>query len=153
MEKYNSIPDTQKHSDRVRELFTPVINELVERGMNHDLSKMQPPEVEIFDEFTPKLKESTYGSDEYKGFLKEMGVGLEHHYKNNRHHPEFFPNGINDMTLIDLIEMLCDWKAATERHANGSLEKSFEIQTERFGISPQLLQILKNTADKYFPPK
>ncbi len=147
--KYNSVPDTEKHAERVRVLMLAPMNDLSERSAKHDQSKMNPPEVEMFDKFTPKLKNSTYGSDEYKGFLKEMGEALKHHYEANRHHPEHFPNGINDMNLVDLIEMLCDWKAATERHANGSLEKSFEIQTERFGISPQLLQILKNTAKKY----
>ena len=50
------------------------------------------------------------------------------------------------MTLIDLIEMLADWKAATERHDDGSLERSFKINKERFEIDIQLLQILENTA-------
>ena len=150
MEKYNSITDTKKHADRVKELMGELLRDLIDRSLCHDESKMQPPEVTMFDEFTPKLKNSTYGSDEYKGFLKEMGVALEHHYAHNRHHPEHFENSIEGMTLVDLLEMLCDWKAATERHANGSLEKSFEIQKDRFNISPQLLQILKNTANKYF---
>ena len=44
---------------------------------------------------------------------------IDHHYANNRHHPEHWPNGINDMTLMDLIEMLADWKAATARNKNG----------------------------------
>jgi hypothetical protein len=42
--------------------------------------------------------------------------------------------------------MLADWKAATERHANGDLLRSLQIQRERFGISEQLLQVLHNTA-------
>jgi hypothetical protein len=42
--------------------------------------------------------------------------------------------------------MLADWRAATERHADGSLVKSLRIQKERFGISDQLDQILWNTA-------
>jgi hypothetical protein len=29
----------------------------------------------VFDEFTPKLRDSTYGSDEYKAFLEGMGDG------------------------------------------------------------------------------
>jgi hypothetical protein len=34
-----------------------------------------------------------------------------------------------------LIEMLADWKAATERHHDGDLAKSLEIHRERF-VSP-----------------
>ncbi|MEV6494393.1 DUF5662 family protein, partial [Actinoplanes sp. NPDC051633] len=87
----------------------------------------------------------TYGSDEYKGSLEAMGEGLKHHYA--RHHPEHFPNGVNDMTLVVLVEMLADWKAATERHDDGNLRQSLEIQRERFGISDQLLAVLYNTAE------
>jgi hypothetical protein len=144
---YDSVPDTLKHSLRVGRLMGQPIRELVERSTEHDHSKTVMPEQNVFNEFTPKLKTSTYGSDEYKGFLAAMKVGLDHHYANNRHHPEHFGEaGINGMTLVDLIEMLADWKAATERHDNGSLTKSLTIQKERFGISDQLLQILENTA-------
>jgi len=73
--------------------------------------------------------------------------GLAHHYAHNRHHPEHFPDGINGMTLMDLVEMLADWKAATERHDDGSLARSLGIQQDRFGITHQLAQILTNTAE------
>jgi hypothetical protein len=45
--------------------------------------------------------------------------------------------------------MLADWKAATERMADGDLAKSLEIQRERFGLSDQLVAILRNTAQAY----
>ncbi len=143
---YDSTEDTLKHAQRVRELMLSVVQELAGRAEVHDRSKTQPPELEVFNEFTPKLKTSTYGSDEYKGFLVEMGAGLVHHYAANRHHPEHFPNGINGMTLADLVEMLADWKAATERHDDGSLTRSLVFQKDRFEISDQLAQILENTA-------
>ena len=146
---YDSTADTLKHSQRVGELMVQTIKELNERSVCHDRSKTQPPEVEVFNEYTPKLKHSTYGSEEYKSFLKGMKEGLDHHYANNRHHPEHFEDGVNGMTLVDLIEMLADWKAATERHDDGSLVKSLKIQKERFGMSDQLTQILENTA-KHF---
>lgn len=143
---YDSRPETAAHADRVLVLLKPVIGELSYRSLRHDLSKMEPPEVEVFDEFTPKLKTSTYGSEEYKGFLAAMGEGLAHHYANNRHHPEHFEEEIDGMTLVDLIEMLADWKAATERHNDGSLARSLVIQSDRFKISHQLAAILRNTA-------
>lgn len=137
---------TLQHSRRVDELLLQVISGIQSRVTKHDLSKMEDPELQIFDEFSPKLKDSTYGSDEYKGFLEEMGSGLRHHYANNRHHPEHYPNGIEGMTLVDLVEMLCDWKAATERHDDGDLDRSLWIQRDRFHITDQLLSILRNTA-------
>lgn len=78
-----------------------------------------------------------------------MGVGLKHHYAANRHHPEHFPDGVNDMTLVDVLEMLADWKAATERHADGNLRQSLDIQRNRFQLSDQLVAILRNTADHF----
>lgn len=144
--KYDSKPETEAHAWRVFDLMAVILEELGERARWHDMSKTEPPELAIFDEFTPKLKGTTYGSDEYKSYLAAMGEGLAHHYAHNRHHPEHFPNGINDMTLMDLVEMLADWKAATERHEDGSLLRSLDIQAERFGISQQLAGILHNTA-------
>jgi hypothetical protein len=70
---------------------------------------------------------------------------LAHHYAANAHHPEHHVNGIAGMTLIDLVEMLCDWKAAGQRHANGSIEKSLAVNRERFAIGDQLQAILVNT--------
>lgn len=144
---YDSRPDTLRHIERVRQLLGQVQAELLQRGLDHDRSKLEDPELAIFDEYTPKLKESTYGSDEYKGYLEGMGDGLRHHYAHNRHHPEHYANGIDGMTLIDLIEMLADWKAATERHDNGDMHRSLVIQQERFKISDQLFNVLWNTAD------
>lgn len=146
---YDSTGDTLKHSLRVGELMVQAIGELCERSVRHDRSKTEPDERGTFDEYSPKLKDSTYGSEEYKGFLAAMKPALDHHYAANRHHPEHFTNGVNGMTLVDLIEMLADWKAAGERHANGSLRRSLEIQKDRFGLADQLLAILHNTAEHF----
>lgn len=146
IKKYDSAEDTRAHINRVRELVGNCIRNLQDRRLVHDQSKLTSMEKAIFDEMTPKLKDSTYGSDEYKGFLAAMKPALDHHYANNSHHPEHYPNGIDGMSLLDLIEMLCDWKAAGERHANGSMERSLEVNRARFNVSPQLQSALENTA-------
>lgn len=138
--------ETIKHIENVRKYIRLVTDILTTRGVEHDKLKLESPEVDIFTKYTPKLADSTYGSEEYKTFLKEMNVALNHHYDNYRHHPEHFKNGINDMNLIDITEMLCDWKAATLRHNNGDLLNSIEINAKRFGYDEQLKQIFINTA-------
>lgn len=148
MTEYDSTADTLRHAIRVAELLAPVAAELVARGIAHDRSKTEPPELDVFNEYTPKLKESTYGSDEYKSYLAGMGAGLAHHYASNRHHPECHDAGVDGMTLVDLLEMLADWKAATERHVDGSLTRSLVVQQERFGIGYQLHSVLRNTAQE-----
>jgi hypothetical protein len=81
---YDSRPATLFHSQRVGELVIAMVKELLDRSTCHDRSKTESPEVEVFDEFRPKLKTSTYGSDEYKGFLEAMGNGPRHHYATTR---------------------------------------------------------------------
>ena len=142
---YDSQIDTLKHIGRVKDLMDDAAENLTKRAWHHDLSKLEEPEKSIFDEFTPKLRDSTYGSEEYKGFLAAMGEGLRHHYAHNSHHPEHYEDGIRAMSLLDLIEMLCDWKAATERHADGDLLRSIEQNQERFGYSDELKSILLAT--------
>ena len=138
--------DTIRHIENVRKYLRFIIDRLITRGVEHDRLKLESPEVEIFTEYTPKLAQSTYGSEEYHTFPKEMDVALQHHYANYRHHPEHFERGINDMNLVDIVEMLCDWKAASMRHNDGNLLKSIEINARRFGYDDQLKQILINTA-------
>jgi len=141
--------DTWKHIHRVRELLNECIKELLDRGHKHDQSKLESPEVEYFTEFTDRLAKSTFGSEEYNDFKTKMKPALDHHYAKNRHHPQHYKNGIEDMNLIDLLEMLMDWKAASERHENGNIRKSIEINAapKNFNISPQLTRILENTVD------
>jgi len=137
---------TLRHIETVRNYMNAIICELMKRQEQHDQSKLQSPEVEYFDKYTPLLRSITYGSDEYKRIMEEMRPAITHHNQSNRHHPEFHGDGISRMNLIDLIEMMCDWKAAGMRHADGNLFKSLLINKKRFGISDQLYEILYNTA-------
>lgn len=148
MEKYDSEDETRKHIGRVQILMLVAVAKFCEQVSGHDASKLEEPEKSAFDEMTPKLKGSTYGSDEYKAFLVALKPALDHHYAVNRHHPEHFAAGVSGMGLLDVLEMLCDWKAATERHADGDLARSIEINKARFGISDQLAAILINTAER-----
>ena len=138
--------ETIKHIENVRKYIRIFTDALTKRAVKHDSTKLESPEVEVFAEFTPKLANSTYGSEEYNGFLKQMNTALQHHYASNRHHPEHFTKGIEDMTLVDIVEMLCDWKAASLRQNDGNLLKSIELNANRFGYDDQLKKIFINTA-------
>lgn len=146
---YDSTQDTIAHIERVRELLYQVEMQVAKRGAEHDTTKLEEPEKSMYDRFTPKLRSSVYMSDAYKRFLEEMGPALAHHYEHNSHHPEHYPNGIDGMSLLDLIEMLADWKAAGERHADGgSLERSIHQNQERFGYDDVMRLRLLRTADE-----
>lgn len=80
------------------------------RALVHDLSKLSKAEHALL--YPNKAK--TYGDKAYKEFLSTEAV--LHHYSCNRHHPEYWDGGIDDMPLVDLIEMIADWRAASERY-------------------------------------
>lgn len=138
-------PATYEHIQIVQRMLNDLIRELLTRSEQHDQSKLRDPEKSVFDEYTPKLRDVTYGSEEYKAALAGMKPALDHHYANNRHHPEHFEDGIHGMNLVDLLEMLVDWKAATLRHADGDIRVSIETNQERFGYGDEIKQLLLNT--------
>lgn len=137
---------TLRHSRRVDELILQLVQALLARVTKHDLSKMEPPEAATFAEIEPRLAGATYGSPAYAESLAAMGPALEHHYANNRHHPQHHDDGVAGMTLVDLAEMLADWRAAGERHDDGDMTRSLAIGKDRFHMSDQLHAVLVNTA-------
>lgn len=147
VEVYDSTADTLLHIKRVNELLLRFTVDLLYAAARHDDSKLKFPEKELFDKYTPLLKTLEYGSDAYKDSLEKLKPALEHHYKYNSHHPEYYKNGIDGMNLFDVVEMFMDWKAATERTKGGNLLKSIEINKTRFNMSEQLVSIFKNTYD------
>lgn len=145
---YDSTPDTLEHIAKVQVRINEIRNILSTRGEIHDASKLRWPEKEGYDALTVNLKDVVYGSDEYRAALQDAQPTIAHHYAVNSHHPEHFPNGIAGMTLLDLVEMLCDWKAASERTKQGSIAASLMHNKQRFGIDDQLASILANTVNE-----
>ena len=168
----------EKHIKRVQDYLHIFQKLLYQNGQEHDASKLEDTELPYFEKYSELLKTCTYGSPEYKKYLQDLAPALEHHYGNNRHHPEHFvkyvcngcfsvyqevmPNickvcgysqfqkesDISQMNLFDLCEMFCDWIAASEQHENGDILKSIEINKERFGYDDLVKAILTNTAKR-----
>lgn len=137
--------DTLEHISKVQVRIAEVQANLDDRAARHDRSKLEEPEKSGYDRLVGRLAEVVYGTDEYRAARTEAKDTIAHHYAVNTHHPEHYPNGIAGMSLLDVIEMLCDWKAASERTKQGSIAASLAHNKERFGISDQLASILENT--------
>lgn len=144
------LAETYKHVRQVGRNITLFVTELLHRADNHDNSKFNEPELSIFAANTEKLAQTKFGTPEYDALLQETKTAVSHHHSKNRHHPEHWPNGIEDMNLIDLVEMLADWKAATSRMKDGNIRKSIEINAQRYNMSPQLKRIFDNTVREFF---
>lgn len=143
---YDSTKDTLEHIEKVRGFLSDVQGNIAGRSLLHDGSKLESPEKEMYDEYKPKIaeteKEFGYGSPQYEEVVRAMGEALRHHFAVNSHHPEHYPNGINGMSLLDLIEALADWKAASQKSGQ---PLNIDANKRRFGMTDQLAEILANT--------
>ena len=142
----DSTAATEEHRQEVARNVQDFCSKITMRAAKHDLSKLVPPEKAGFDRATLKLKDMTYGSQEYKKSLEDLAETLEHHYAHNDHHPQYYPNGVYGMNLYSLVEMYEDWKAAGKRNKDGNIVKSVELNKEKFCLDDQLYSILLNTA-------
>lgn len=141
--------ETKRHIRKVGEFLDRASVEISRRSQEHDYSKLSAPELDGFASRSYKLKSAKYGTQAYKDQLEQLKPILEHHYSRNRHHPEHFEDGVNGMNLVDLIEMIADWKASSSRQGINEEDASrrLEHSIKRFRVKPQLAQILRNTWD------
>ena len=103
-ETYDCTNDVMMHKRKVEYWMRRFWESMKRRAPAHDNSKLDNPvEKATFDQWSPVIRQATFGTDEYKTALDSMGAGLDLHYKANRHHPEHYSNGVNDMTIIDFV--------------------------------------------------
>lgn len=144
---------TYAHRDDVRALMVAMGTELIRRGHEHDASKLRDPERGAFDEIEGRLAGTTYGSPEYRATLDEYGWAIRQHYAANDHHPEHFAEGVAGMHLVQFLEMVADWIAASRRHDDGDVGRSLSVNVERFGMAEPglLLRLMANTVEAFAP--
>ena len=115
----------KQHKDGVKTYLEIISMLLNARALTHDNSKSS--------------------DEEYMDFIKPtLDKGLKHHYENNRHHPEFFDKGIDDMNLIDIIEMITDWCISIKQNGK-DLYKEIQYNFDKYNVSEQLKKIIINT--------
>ena len=138
--------DTINHIAKVQSNLSKAIYNLNDRRTVHDRSKLEEPELSGYEGLTQALKGLTYGTPDYRAALGAHEGVIMHHYAANRHHPEHWPNGIADMSLLDIIEMLADWKAENDRNG-GDFGHSLDVSIARFHFDDDRIgEILINTA-------
>lgn len=137
------------HISRVRRHIDTFIQLLIRRAENHDKSKLEEPELSWWKEMD-KEPRYPYGSEEYKQKIKRWDKVFKHHYKYNRHHPEHYEYGVCEMTLIDIVEMMCDWLGYKDTTTVTEALKVCDDQMARYNISEELRQIIFNTLLRYY---
>jgi hypothetical protein len=112
---------TRAHIDRVRRCLellaavTPYGSELIERGKVHDASKFGSDERIPYIWLTERHFRLHRGEPfEYPpGVAEAVRRAVRHHLTTNRHHPEAHARP-DEMTPVDLAEMVCDWTAMAQ---------------------------------------
>jgi hypothetical protein len=143
--------ETVDHVTAVMGGMMEAIENLQRRMEAHDASKFEEPEMSGFMAMTAdaRLQDLVYDSEEYRAVLREHQPTIQHHYAMNDHHPEHYGDaGINGMSLLAMIEMLCDWKASTGRMKDGDLVRSIEQNQKRFFYSEEVKNLILNTAQE-----
>lgn len=145
---YDSTADTLDHIAKVSARLEQVIELLWGRAKMHDQSKLEEPEKPAYDLLKQLIEGKAYGTLEYTAVMNDPRIkdAIQHHVTTNSHHPDAHEGGVNGMTLLDVIEMACDWKAASERGGGVSFIAGVRKNRERGVISDQLAAILENTA-------
>jgi hypothetical protein len=145
-----ALSEIYHHKFTVLKIINPIIQDLIKRSEEHDNSKLTEDEFPDIIASSEELKKFPYGSPEYDEVRKKWQSGFEKHSKKNRHHIDHFENGIEGMTLVDLIELLADWKSATLRSPHPTnIWNAIRIGAEKYNIPPALIKILENTAKEY----
>lgn len=145
--EFEVLTDTLIHIAEVQEALEAMVHDLRQRGISHDRTKLQEPEFSVFCSTRSEFKTVNYGTPEYAAVAEKAKVAVDHHYANNRHHVGFHPNGIKDMNLLDVLEMLADWKAAARRSPDLSFEDSLPRAFAKYEIGPELQRLIVNTLE------
>lgn len=127
-----------------REEYNHIFDELTLKASNHDQSKYSEPEITPYIWLTWQshciLNNIPFTLP--TGMDQQIRDAIFHHVSNNRHHPEWHLDP-DSMTLADLIEMICDWKAVGqefgEKNLIGYAEK---VLGRRFSFSENKLKLI-----------
>ena len=144
-----AIAATADHITAVEDNLVVFAGELITRAGAHDRSKFEDVELgPLADMIKVEEREGKveFGTPEYAARTAMLDGMWRNHVAHNDHHPEHFDDGITGMNLLQIVEMLCDWQAASaQRDPSKTMNITFCV--EKYGIPPMLEQILRNTAD------
>ena len=128
------------HTRSIRTNLAKITSDLTRRASVHDDLKLGDDQLDRYIARHQEIHPLPYDAPERKEVEAKYKDLIEAHHKQYRHHPEHFEHGIDDMNLVDVIEMLCDWAAA-----GADIEKSLKVNEKKYSVSPQLMKLLKNT--------
>lgn len=143
--EFEVLTDTISHISEVAENLIRMAEDLKARGVAHDRSKFEAIEFDAFVQTRPKFKVANYGTPEYQECVDIIKPSIDHHYKVNRHHTGFFSDGFQSMNLLDILEMLADWRAASRRSPDLTFKDSLPRAYAKYGIPENMQRHIEET--------
>ena len=127
-----------------------IAHELERRGMAHDLSKMLDDEFAGFSRINAAARINKFGSPEYSEAMKRESGTIDLHFSRNSHHAEYAAvHGGPELTFLDIIEMVCDWRGAQQGYNDPrpwleTVELNFKAKGKY--LSPEQLWLARQVA-------
>jgi len=156
---------TQEHIDRVSvnmsklaPEFPELSKEILLRGEQHDSSKFKERERIPYIWLTEfyRCKRLNIPFEYPEGIKERVDKAVDFHYEDNRHHPESHKD-VNDMSDLDIIEMVADWTAMSQefKQNNGSakvwadknIDKKWKFNKEKKVFIYKVINILDRIND------
>lgn len=141
-EETKTLATILRHQKTVSYILRELARELERRADLHDSSKLSLDELEGFIEVNRIARKYPFSSKEYNESLKDnQAIAL--HFANNSHHPEYYKNGVSDMSFVDFLEMICDWKAANLTYGTTEWQDVLITQKARFNLGDCQMETIK----------
>lgn len=104
--------DQVQHVQILQKLVLQFVNDIMKESIEHDTSKWGDVEYTTFVNSRKDLNNSKNGTD--ANYQKNLtSEAIQHHYKNNKHHPEYWKDKENSMPVEEIIIMFFDWASRT----------------------------------------
>lgn len=150
---------TNEHIERVRLCLAVMASateygeELLERAKVHDESKFGPQERIPYIWLTEfhRCRRTGEPFAYPEGMEDRVQAAVEHHVTTNRHHPDFHVDP-NEMTDVDVIEMVCDWTAMSQEFgqdggsargwADKTIGKRLHLNDDRIQFVYEMIELL-----------
>lgn len=129
-----------------------IAKEITMRGPRHDSSKRSGVERATFMKYHLKPVDIWGISNKSHPHPDDLQAAIVIHAKNNDYRPEHHPNGMRDMNICQLTEMICD--IATSAKELGILDENRRttciksMLRDRYDVEEPLSSIITNSVNK-----
>jgi hypothetical protein len=167
----NHIGIVQKYCEKLSDMYS---DDIIKHGEYHDKSKFDEPEFipYVFTTWRYKCKDDGVEFKCSPEMEERMKEATEHHIKNNRHHPEYHTDKLNNlintkdrdavpdemidatkMSEIDIAEMCADWCAMSEERGNSPKEWADKNVNKRWKFTKEQSDLIYDLINKIWDGK